>query len=176
MKKKISGILLAILTITSMIPVFAATSESTIKKDDTVKSQEVIVSYDVGENYTVTIPANFGLALENEATPILVSASNVKIAAGNKLKVTMASTNGYDSGYKVTYKDSDIGYWIKKGASQDNINTEVTGATVEVLSVDSGITTDATYLKFYTTTDEIAGATQAGAHEDTLTFTCGIEQ
>ena len=126
MKKKISGILMVSLLVATMLPVFAATGESTINQGDTNKSQEVIVSYDVGENYTVTIPANFGLALENEATPILVSASNVKIAAGNKLKVTMTSTNGYDSGYKVTYKDSDIGYWIKKGASQDNINTEVT--------------------------------------------------
>ena len=175
MKKKILGILLASLAVTTMLPVFAADNESTISQGDTEKSQEVIVSYNVGENYTVTIPANFSLALEENATPISVSASDVKVADGKRLKVTMTSTNGYDAGYKVTYEDSDIGYWIKKGASQDNINTEVTGATVEVLSVDSGTTSGATYLKFYTTAAEIAGATQAGAHEDTLTFTCGVE-
>ena len=110
MKKKILGILLATLTITSMLPVFAADDESTIEQGDTNKSQEVIVSYNIGENYTVTIPANFSLALEENATPISVSASNVKIADGKTLKVTMASANGYDDGYKVTYEDSDIGY------------------------------------------------------------------
>lgn len=175
MKKKISGILMVSLLVATMLPVFAATGESTINQGDTNKSQEVIVSYNIGENYTVTIPANFSLALEENATPISVSASDVKIADGKTLKVTMTSANGYNDGYKVTYEDSDIGYWIKKGTSQDSINTEVTGATVDVLAVTSGTTSGATYLKFYTTDQEIAGATQAGAHEDTLTFTCGVE-
>lgn len=174
MKKRFLGILMASLVVTTMLPVFAA-DEFKINQGDTNKSQEVIVSYNIGENYTVTIPANFSLALEEKATPISVSASDVKIADGKTLKVTMQSANGYDDGYKVTYEDSEIGYWIKKGASQDSINTEVTGATVEVLAVTSGTTFGETYLKFYTKDGEIAGATQAGAHEDTLTFTCGVE-
>ena len=164
--KKISIILVSIIMLALAAPVFAA------DLNNTTTSGSTTITYGVSESYTVSIPASFNFTVDSLTKEETVSASNVLIADGNTLTVTMSSAN-YVSGnaYTLNYGTdaiSKIPYSIKLGEA-DFVNAE------NVLTVAAG-TTSATSEKitFATTTENIQQATKSGDHVDTLTFTVSV--
>ena len=136
-------------------------------------SQQTVVTYGMDEGFTVTIPANFTIDSTKKATAD-VSASNVMIAHGKVLEVTV-SGDDYDvtgswelideaeASNKLTYT---IG--TTEGGS-DIVNNSV------VLSVGAGEAYGSTVTEtmHFTVIDELS---KAGAYTDTLTFTVSIDR
>lgn len=129
------------------------------------------IQYNVDESYIVTIPenVNFNAGLSGSGT---VAASDVLLADGKKLTVTMTSKNGYGTSFNLTYGNpvSSIPYSITVGG------TPVTTNSYVVLTVPAGTTINSVALTFATTDEDIAKATKSGLHQDTLTFTCAVVQ
>lgn len=139
------------------------------------ESKSVEVSYTINPGYTLTIPAELGLVTENPQ-PKVLSVTDVKIASNEVLTVTMESQNytaNSSNGYHVKYDgDSIIPYTIMQG--EDTANTKVTENNVKLISIDSGVESKSLYMTFSTTDLDIKGATKAGKHVDTLTFTAEV--
>ena len=139
------------------------------------ESQSVEVSYTINPGYTLNIPAELGLVTENPQ-PKVLSVTDVKIASNEVLTVTMESQNytaNSSNGYHVKYDgDSIIPYTIMQG--EDTANTKVTENNVKLISIDSGVESKSLYMTFSTTDLDIKGATKAGKHVDTLTFTAEV--
>lgn len=155
--KKLLTLVLAVLMLCSVsVTAFAAD----LDKGNNVGS--MTVSYGVDEGYVVTIPADVTVSTDGVETTL--SASNVLLPDGKTLNVSVASANGF----KLEYADSKIPYTVSVG------NTEQTNVTFTALSITSGTTSGSVKLTFKTTNADIAGATKAGNHTDTLTFTCGV--
>ena len=163
MKKFILSLTLAALLTTALAaPAFAVdiTGETT---------GSTTLTYGVAEAFTVTIPADFSLSTTE--TSYTVSASGVLIPNNEQLTVTMSSAQ-FDATdkYRVAYQDSFIKYTVKL----DDTSLTANGQTV--LTVNAGSTSGSSTLKFSTTAENIAAATKAGNHTDTLTFTVAIKR
>lgn len=166
--KKIIITLIALIILSVTLPTFAATIT-------TESSQEVTVTYQVGEGYTVSIPADISFSSTDQTNYTAtgnVSATGVLIETDNTLNVKMTSANYENGAYTLqdSSGESKIVYTIKNG-DQDFEND------TNVLSVSAGADnlSAETTLNFATTSDEIAKATKSGAHTDTLTFTVSID-
>lgn len=171
MKKKLFlGLALSAL-MTTMVPVFAAGDE--LNKD--VREGETIVSYEVAQGFTITIPADLELTTEANTTAQLLEAKDVRLTTNETLTVTMKSDE-YDATdkYRVRFDNSFIKYEVKSGTAEDAVNTAITENEKVLLTLASGTTGDKLYLKFFTDEEKIKEATQSGVHTDTLTFTCEI--
>lgn len=155
--KKLLALVLAVIMLCSLSVTALAASLNESNKVGTVT-----VSYGVDEGYVVTIPAD--VAVSTAGVEATLSASHVLLPSGKTLTVTVSSANGF----KLKYESSQIPYTV----SVDN--TKQTTATFPALSILSGTTSGSVKLTFQTTAADIAGATKAGSHTDTLTFTCGV--
>lgn len=157
MKKLLTLAMAVVMVLAMSAPVFAA------ELSGSDESGTVDVTYGVAQGYQVTIPENFDLQVGQDVEKS-VSAQNVLIPEGNTLKVAMQSLNNL----AVVYKGSSIAYTVKVGEAAFT-NGE------NVLSLVSGNTSGSAALKFTTTSAQVAAATKAGDHTDTLTFTCSVE-
>jgi hypothetical protein len=172
MKKKVITMALALTLALSMTGTAFAAGDLT----STNKTKDVTVDYEVEESYTVTLPAD--VTVTTEGVSGTVSASDVRIADGNTLKVTVDSEN-YDS-TNSSYVLSNSGSYVKYTINDGSNNL---GKGGEVLAVTSGTTKGSKELTFSTTEDNIKAATKSGQHTDTLKFTVyvtasssGVEQ
>ena len=174
--KKLLKLSIALSMIIAMsVPVWATTTNI----DGTKTQQDVIVSYNVNQGYTITIPAELPLAVgEHKASEVVVSAADVRLASDETLNVTMKSKE-FDTTDKFrikydTNEPSFIKYEILKGDASGSVTTPIETNDTTILTVTSGTTEKSTYLKFYTTEEYIEEATKSGSHQDTLTFSCGV--
>ena len=144
----------------------AAFADTMINKSDENQTGTLNVTYTTTETYTVTIPADVTLSsAAKEVSDREVKATDVLLASGSTLTVTVASANGY----QLKNGTSAIPYTCKAG------NTTITADNNTVLTVSAGTKNpDAVSLTIGTTDADIANATLAGAHTDTLTFTCAV--
>ena len=144
-------------------PAFAAD----LNKDTT--SGTTTVTYTVSDSYTVSIPADVAFASDSLSKAGTVSASNVILVDGKTLTVKVASANGYALKCG-TGTASSIAYTLTPAGGSALSGTDAT----TVLTVAAGTTSGSTNLTFATTAQNIASATKAGDHTDTLTFTCSV--
>lgn len=172
--KKSKVLLSAALAATMLaMPVFA----STLDVDTTSGTTEV--TYGVESTYTVTIPVDFNFTNVKLESVGNVSATDVLLANGKKLVVTMTSAN-YDStnGYTLDYGTGDVSmieYFIKTESTPDSgtFDTDFVNES-SILEVNAGIVEKDIDVKFSTSLAEIDKAIKSGEHKDTLTFSCSI--
>ena len=157
MKKTISAILAVIMILALGITAFA---ENGISGNSTIE-----VTYTTAEAYVVTIPSNQSFSADNLSKTGSVNAANVLLKSGDVLNVTMKSANDF----KLVCDGSEIEYAVKIGG-------EAVANDAAVLTVNAGSTSGNADLTFETTVDNIAAATKAGDHVDTITFTCSVSQ
>ena len=94
----------------------------------------------------------------------IIAGGDVLLEAGKILKVFMNSANGF----ALKCGDSSINYTVSKDGNELENNACV-------LEVAAGSTSGVSALTFATTADNIKVATIAGAHKDTVTFSCSLE-
>ena len=125
------------------------------------------VSYIVTPSYTVNIPAGVTLDSEN-SVPANIEASNVIIESGKKIKVSLTGASNTDSGSSFSAKtekgDSTATYTIGKGEATTGIS---------IGDVVAEFTADGTQALTFSKAE---GATHAGRHTETLTFTIAVEK
>ena len=139
--KKIIALAIAVLMLATLaVPAFAATIT-------TEQSGDVTVTYEVSENYTITIPGDVDFG--DEMTVSVVG--NVE----NAVTVSVVSENGWELG--------DKAYSLKSGAQFDQ---DVT--TSAVLVSDTGATVNSSIVFKTVWTDGAPAA--AGTYTDKLTF------
>ena len=155
MKKTISAVLAVIMILALGITAFA---ENGISGNSTIK-----VTYTTAKSYEVTIPSAQSFSTGNLSKTGSVTATNVLLESGDVLNVTMKSANNF----KLVCDGSEIEYAVK-------IDGEAVANDAAVLSVNAGTTSGEAVLTFETTADNIAAATKAGDHIDTITFTCSV--
>ena len=179
--KKIIAIVLAIVMMAAIsVPAFAAEQVSTFEKGET---GSMTVSYGIDESYTIGIPADIDFRTQDTFTNQEVTASDVIIAAGKTLTVSVTSTYTWKMNpdvasntavpYKVTYKlndDQEATLTTIDGAAQETPSATavvLTAQPAEGLEDPVDVTTTMTF-----TCD---GTSQAGSFSDTLTFTVAVE-
>jgi cytochrome c-type biogenesis protein CcmE len=191
MKKRFLALTLALTMAMGMtMTAFAAEEETKLtypseeveegSQDSTTKTGDVKVTYETTESYEVTIPADVtfeGTSLSSDGT---VKAEKVLLKNDKVLNVKMkaASITSGEDAYTLLYEGSKILYTIKKGSVDVDNNTAVltvkSGDGLEDEYTDGKASGEAT-LTFATTDDDIAMATKAGEHKDTLTFTVSVD-
>ena len=162
--KKILSCVLCLAMIASMgVTSFAA------EIDTDGGSQETVVTYGMAEGFTVTIPTNFTIDDSKKATAN-VSASDVMIAHGATLEVTISGNDYVDSWELIDTAEvtNQLTYTI---GSTDGGSDIVNGSVV--LSVASGEAYNSTVTEtmYFTVVDELS---KAGEYTDTLTFTVSV--
>jgi hypothetical protein len=170
MKKTIS-LLLALVLVLYLSSTALADEATSINSSTQDGKGTTKVSYDVTQNYTVTIPADF--TLSTSGTEQTVGVKDVRIANGYSLTIKM-STGNFDStnsAYRVKLNNSYIPYTIQVGGNTQDTN-DITVGTFASGTVDP----DDVKLTFSTTQENIKKATESGTHTDTLTFTCSVAQ
>ncbi len=122
------------------------------------------VSYIVTPSYTVNIPAGVTLDSDNSVTAN-IEASNVILESKKKIQVALTGASNTASGSNFSAKtekgDSTATYTISKGETAVAVGdtvAEFTAAGTQAL-----------------TFSKASGATHAGAHTETLTFTISVE-
>ena len=120
------------------------------------------VSYNVDPSYTVTIPATVDLG-DNDVTAN-IEASDVLLETGKQIKVdlTAASNTASGSTFNAKNGDSAVTYTITGDKAI------AVGDTVATFTADGSKTLT------FSAADK-SGATVAGAHTETLTFTVSVE-
>ena len=163
--RKLLAAVMALAMVSAIAPMSAfAVDDTVIKQDSTTKSGTMTATYDVTAKYTVTIPAGVTLDSTN-AVSKKIEASDVMLESGKKIKVTLNSADHTTSGatfHAQTDKgDSTATYTISKG--------ETAVAVGDTVAEFTGNGTQAL------TFSKAEGATYAGAHTETLTFTVSLE-
>lgn len=148
MKKVIS--LIIVLAVALSVCAFAAADDMTI-------------SYTTGQAYEIVIPASTSFSANKLSFSDKVSLKNVLLGIGKQVNVTMKSANDFN----LKFENSAIPYMV----SDDN---GALGNEAVVLSVLAGSTSGEATLSFATTANDIAKATLAGEHTDTLSFTVAV--
>lgn len=150
-----------LLTVTMMATMTMTAFAATINGDE----GSVEVTYGVDEKYIVNIPAN--TSLTENGVPMEVSAKDVVIPYGNKLTVSVSSTNYSDSKWYLVdtvNAENKLEYSIKNGdnavASGDAILTVAAGTTEEQ--------------KVTLTAKLEDTATISGTYKDTITFNVSV--
>ena len=143
----------------------SAVEANQINQNSTDKTGTMTATYDVTAKYTVTIPA--GVALKSDASVSKdITASDVMLESGKKIKVTLNSADHTTSGatfHAQTEKgDSTATYTISKGETAVAVGDTVAEFT------ENG-TQSLTFSK-------AEGATFAGTHTETLTFDIAVEE
>ncbi len=155
--KKMNALLSALtLAITALTPIasFAAGDEQTIE-----------VSKEYTSSYTITIPEGTQELAQGQKFEV---AANAFLNFGEKLTVSVTSTNGWKLADKVHTENTEkISYKMSIG------DKEISEATANILEVpynDEGKANSVTL-----TVSELGDAVYAGTYSDTLTFTAGTE-
>ena len=138
-----------------------------INKDSVPQSGSMTATYEVEAKYTVTIPASVSLS-STETVSADITASDVLLESGQKIKVTLTGASNTESGSTFSAKNSSgestATYTIGKG------------------EVDSGVAVGDVVAEFTTSAEQdrqmlsfspASGETYAGRHTEVLTF--GIE-
>lgn len=163
MKKIFSLLLVTTLLLSMSIVSFAAE----ITTDNTI--QNVTVTYGTNQSFVVTIPSNIVIDSEG-AGEAEISASNVMIAFGKVLKVTVSGDDYVDKWELIDKNEptNTLTYYIENPAEEKIANGDV------VLDVESGEAYNKTVsdIMYFWITDTI---TKAGEYTDTLTFTVTVE-
>ena len=161
MKKMLAAVLAAAMVIGTTTAAFADTTL-------TGNSGSTDVSYTAQETYTVTIPANITLSATKLSDTGDVKVTDALLEGGHILTITVASANNYS--LVKTFEEEDItskiGYTL---SGADN------GKVLDVYYGEKSTKTYTQTLTFATTAENVADATLAGEHKDTLTFTVAIE-
>ena len=163
MKKVLSGVLCLAMMLSMGATAFAAE----IRTDG--GTQNTVVSYGMSEGFTVTIPTNFNIDDSRKATAN-VSASNVMIAHGATLKVTISGDDWGGSWELIDAAEASNQLTYTIGTTEggnDIVNNSV------VLSVGAGEAYNSTVTEtmHFTVVDELS---KAGEYSDTLTFTVSV--
>ena len=202
--KKLIALTLALVMCLSLGITALADTSITQETENGTGSTEVKYDVSNGgssdNTYIVTIPASVSVLVSDEHdddAQLVVSASDVKLLCCYNLEVYVSSANDY---YLVQEdSDSSIPYYVyimRDGGMGDDdaIYSEISGHTGERLlsraaDVSSGGarvltvygegwvgegTSCSETLYLSTTDDDINGATAAGKHADTLTFSCSL--
>lgn len=157
MKKFVTLLLTAALAITAATTAFAA-NDTTDVGPTTTSHPPLHVTYNVGANYTVTIPTKVTLNA-TEPSKATVKADGVTIPYNKRLAVTLNSSTGFKV---ITAEGAELPYKVKNG------NTVVSNDTA-VLEVRSG--SGSTELTFELVDKNV---TYSGEYKDTVTFTVGL--
>ena len=158
MKKMIVMSLVMMMTLAMAVPAMAA--------EDQTKG--MTVTYGVSDGFEMTIPADLEFTKSDLSFNKNVVISNAILAGGQALTVTVESENGYNMVYDT---DSKIAYTVTPdgGSAFSGSDAQI------VLTVNAGTTDASKALTFATTANAIDGATKAGTHTDTLTFTATVQ-
>lgn len=174
--RKLLALFLAMLMLMNVAAMAAAADEegSTSSDGNQKQTSDVEVKYDndnnTGGKYTVVIPPSVTVDVVGEPTVLPVEALDVVLPDGKALEVTVASFQlGENGAIQMEYLGSFIPYLLQIGT------TKVTQQNQLVLSVPSGTTTGNVDMKVTITNEDIAKATKAGEHKDTLTFTFEVK-
>ena len=147
--KKLLAIILAALMI-------AACSVTAFAADTTT------VTYEVQPTYTVSIPAS--VTLGDAAVTADVTASDVILESGKKIKVELTSASNTASGSTFNAKNGD-----------STVTYTITGdKAIAVGDTVATFTANGSKTLTFSAADKTA-ATVAGAHTETLTFTVSVE-
>ena len=164
--KKLLAAVMALSMVSAVAPMSAfAVDDTVIKQDSTTQSGAMTATYDVTAKYTVTIPA--GVELKSAASVSKgITASDVVLESGQKITVKLTGASNTESGAsfsaKTTKGDSTATYTIGKGEATTGISV---GDTVAEFTENG--TQALTFSK-------VSGATHAGTHTETLTFSLAV--
>ena len=158
-KNLLSIVLCLALTLGLAVPTMAAP----VTSNDT---QNVVVSYGMGEEFLVNIPADFSIDTTTKKGQAIVSAENVMIDPDSVLTVTLSGTDYVDSWELVNSKDQNTTLTYTIGTT-DGGNDVVNNT--KVLTVNSGdaVNNEAEVVLYFTVIDELL---KSGNYTDTLTF------
>ena len=122
------------------------------------------VSYEPQEAYTITIPAAVSL---NDTTGVTetIQASNVMIDEGKAVCVTLSGASNTQNGSST--------FHVKKGNSTATYT--ISGSGGNTIAVGEPVTSFSENGSFTLTFSKATGATHAGKHTETLTFTFEVK-
>ena len=147
MKKILAIVLAAVMLAACSVTAFAETTN---------------VSYDVQPSYTVAIPAS--VTLGDAAVTADVTASDVILESGKKIKVELTSASNTASGSTFNAKNGD-----------STVTYTITGdEAIAVGDTVATFTANGSKTLTFSAADKSA-ATVAGSHTETLTFTVSVE-
>ncbi len=151
------------LALAGSVGAVAASADTDLGPSSTTTTVEI--TYNVADSWKVTIPASITIG---EAAKI--SATDVYIADGSTLKVTLKGVD--ESGWKLKEASTSktIDYTVKKGDEQNTQETTV-NVNDSILEVTGGETKKDSYIKA-----EVEGNKSTGGkdYKDTLTFTATV--
>lgn len=162
--KKLLSLALALALVLSLSAVAFASTELNSGKTST----EVTVSFEIEEGYTVTIPAETVSIDSNDINTVgkigEVTASEVYIAEGSTLKVTVESTNSW----YLKSGSTEVPYEMRSHSAE--VSTADLGSKVDtatpILTVADGAHEANIWLGVHLT----EAGKYAGEYSDTLTF------
>lgn len=140
----------------------SAAEDKTLSKDGTTTTT-VDIEYSANDTWTVTIPGEITVGQAAH-----IQASDVNVAAGSKLSVTLKGTDSSNWVLTEDGGEGKINYTVKKGTSQDTQDTAV-NVNDSVLDVKSGSSSGESYIKV-----EANKSTGGKTYKDTLTFTADV--
>jgi spermidine/putrescine-binding protein len=131
---------------------------------DGAQSATTTVTYGLESGYTVVIPESVVLATDTHKGTATIEASDVLLAYGETLKVTVT---GIDKLVDASDAENTLSY---KVGTTDGAEDVVNGTVV--LSVAAGTVAGGEQDLYFELTQDV---TKAGAYSDTLTFTVTVE-
>ena len=158
--KKIVSLVLALCLCLSL-GVTAMAAEITV---DGTQSATTTVTYGLEAGYTVVIPESVVIDTETHKGQATVSASDVLLAYGETLNVTVT---GIDELVDAADAANTLSYKVGKTDGASDVQNDTV-----VLSVAAGTVAGGEQDLFFELTQDV---TKAGAYSDTLTFTVTVE-
>ncbi len=153
------------LALAGSIGAVTAFADQTLSSGGTTSGQTT-VTYTQADSWTVTIPDTINIASPDAAND-KVSATNVKIAEGDKLTVTVTSKNGWH------LKQGDTGTGLEYELKADSGEALTDGGTV--LTVEAGTTTGEAALTATLKGTASNYSTGNEAYTDELTFNVNVD-
>ena len=161
MKKIVSLVLCLCLCLSLGVTAMAA--EITV---DGTQSATTTVTYGLESGYTVVIPESVIIDTETHKGAAEVSASDVLLAYGETLKVTVT---GIDQLVDAADASNTLSYKVGTTDGDDDV---VNGTVVLAVAAGDNWNSEAAQELFFELTEDV---TKAGAYSDTLTFTVTVE-
>lgn len=165
MKKLLSAAVIGVMTL-ELLPIHSFAAD--ITQDSTNKSGEINVNYDMGTEYTVTIPASVKFTDSERTIDRPLQANGVRIEDGKALNITISSTNGFTMKH-IQNSGSGIDYHLVI-----NNVTIPDGNNYNVLTVNAGEVSGRATLSFVTELNK-TDAFYAGNYTDTITFKVSVD-
>lgn len=161
MKKIVSLVLCLCLCLSLGVTAMAA--EITV---DGTQSATTTVTYGLESGYTVVIPESVVIDTDTHKGSATVSASDVLLAYGETLKVTVT---GIDELVDAADAANTLSYQVGTTDGDDDV---VNGTVVLAVEAGDNWNSEAAQELFFELTEDV---TKAGAYSDTLTFTVTVE-